>query len=245
MIRNTLQQLYLKCFKGRYYGRHRADIDTYLKWIPVGSLCFDVGANKGEKSKALLAAGMRVLAFEPQPDCVEFLTRHCEGFSQKLTVRQTAMGDECGSITLYQTEVPGHASVYQEWSDSDQKKEIEVPLSTLDDEIREWGLPYYIKIDVEGHEYHVLKGLSRLVPLISFEYHMNPQGLQKTQDCINRLSELGAVELNLVSAASNEFYLGEWLAPDAFFQLFPEQFKGNRDFRYGDIFVRTKSLSSR
>ncbi len=43
----------------------RDDIELYQSLLPPGVLCFDVGANTGEKAEALLEAGARVVAFDP------------------------------------------------------------------------------------------------------------------------------------------------------------------------------------
>ena len=52
----------------------QADVDFYRAILPPNALCFDVGANVGEKSEALLLAGARVVAFEPNPLVVPELT---------------------------------------------------------------------------------------------------------------------------------------------------------------------------
>jgi FkbM family methyltransferase len=46
-----------------------------------------------------------------------------------------------------------------EWND-----ELEVPMRTLDELIREYGVPDFCKIDVEGYEFGVIQGLSRPNP---------------------------------------------------------------------------------
>ncbi len=46
-----------------------------------------------------------------------------------------------------------------------QKVKVEV----LENFIHKFGTPKYIKIDVEGYELEVLKGLQTAVPLLSFE----------------------------------------------------------------------------
>src|SRR5258708_30129788 len=48
----------------------------------------------------------------------------------------------------------------------------EVETVTLDSLIEAHGLPTFIKIDVEGHEPAVLKGLHRRVPGVSFEFNL-------------------------------------------------------------------------
>src|SRR5271166_5815912 len=45
-----------------------------------------------------------------------------------------------------------------------------VPMLTLDTLIEHFGMPHFIKIDVEGFEEKVLSGLSAQPPLISFEF---------------------------------------------------------------------------
>ena len=43
-------------------------------------------------------------------------------------------------------------------------------VTTLDKLIEQYEVPSFIKIDVEGYELEVLKGLTRLVPALSFEF---------------------------------------------------------------------------
>jgi FkbM family methyltransferase len=47
---------------------------------------------------------------------------------------------------------------------------VEVEVTTLDLLIKKHGLPYFCKIDVEGFETKVLKGLSQPIPILSFEF---------------------------------------------------------------------------
>ena len=51
-------------------------------------------------------------------------------------------------------------------------KKVEVETTTLEELIRSYGRPFYIKIDVEGHEASVLKGLQSVVPFVSFEVNL-------------------------------------------------------------------------
>jgi hypothetical protein len=51
------------------------------------------------------------------------------------------------------------------------KRELTVPMITLDVMIQRYDFPFYIKIDVEGYEEEVLNGLSRCPPLLSFEFN--------------------------------------------------------------------------
>jgi len=237
-IKNYVRKLYLRLFKAGYYRRRKEDLDFYLDFIPAGSLCFDVGANRGDKSKALLASGMNVVSFEPQPECLSHLVSHCEDFAHRLRTRRVALGDRPGSAKLYRTDQVGHASLHEDWSPEGRTDSIEVELSTLDLEIEKYGVPYYCKIDVEGHELEVISGLSQPLSLISFEYHLTPENIEKTLLCIDNLTEKSNVFVNISGAECNRLHYRKWKTPQEFLELFPDNFRTRRDFRYGDIYIK-------
>tara|TARA_Y100000310_G_C20373512_1_gene664653 strand:- start:16 stop:393 length:378 start_codon:yes stop_codon:yes gene_type:complete len=60
---------------------------------------------------------------------------------------------------------------------------------TIDTLILEYGDPYFIKIDVEGHESKVLSGLGSPVPAISLEY--TGGYTDQFMSCIVELDRLG------------------------------------------------------
>lgn len=82
----------------------RADIELYRSLIPRGALCFDVGANIGEKSEAMWEAGARVVAFEPNPLVLPELQARC-GHRKNWSVVATALGSGAGITTLHAREL--------------------------------------------------------------------------------------------------------------------------------------------
>jgi hypothetical protein len=66
-----------------------------------------------------------------------------------------------------------------------------VPTITLDKLIEENGLPCFIKIDTEGFEENVLKGLSQPVPFISFETLL-PEYAVELASCLARIEAISA-----------------------------------------------------
>src|SRR5262249_21672789 len=91
--------------------------------------------------------------------------------------------------------------------------EILVPTYTLDEMIALHGKPQYIKIDAEGYDYEVLRGLSQSVPYISFECHDDRQDqIEMAINCINYLSSLGELAINITPAENLVFAYPEWLS---------------------------------
>jgi hypothetical protein len=55
--------------------RRARGLHFYRRFIPHGGLCFDIGANVGDRSELFLTLGAHVVAVEPQARCAEALHR--------------------------------------------------------------------------------------------------------------------------------------------------------------------------
>ena len=73
---------------------------------------------------------------------------------------------------------------------------IKVKTITLDKMIEVYGKPDLIKIDVEGYEYDVLKGLSKKVNHICFEWH--EEEYENLIKIINHLENLGYQDFGVI-----------------------------------------------
>lgn len=220
------------------YFEHRQEVPFYSQLLEPNSLCFDVGANVGKKTFALLEAGMRVVAFEPQPDCVHELKLKCMDYLNKLTDCQSAVGAEISETTLYVSSIHSHSSLKQNWLGKKSVDSIQVPVITLDKAVEDFGKPQYCKIDVEGWEYEVLKGLTQPIPLISFEYHLSKQDVALALTCLDYLKQFGELQINLRAQGRSLFTYQDWLPLEEFLKLFPESLRSRKGYSYGDIFVR-------
>jgi FkbM family methyltransferase len=210
----------------------------YMNLLGRGSmLCFDVGACVGRISEALLELGHTVVAFEPQSECAAEIKVRCARFKQRLRVEETAMGSSSGAAALFVRAESGQSSLKSAW-EGEVTGTVEVPLSTLDNMIQKHGTPHYCKIDVEGWELQVLQGLSQAIPLISFEFHQNNEMMQTAHACLERLSSLAKLKVNITPREESNLVLGDWLDPGEFWALFETAFRGKDQFVYGDIYVR-------
>jgi len=84
-----------------------------------------------------------------------------------------------------------------------------VPVRTLDDLIAEFGVPAFVKIDVEGYETEVVRGLSRAVPAMSIEF--TPELMANTLDCVEHLRSLGEPKFQISEGESMRLMLPMWV----------------------------------
>jgi hypothetical protein len=88
---------------------------------------------------------------------------------------------------------------------------ITVPAVALDGLIARHGLPRFCKIDVEGYEAEVLRGLSRPIPIVTFEYL--PAAIEVAADAAARLAALGKYRFNVTVGERRRFLWPDWRPP--------------------------------
>lgn len=131
--------------------------------VRPGSTFVDVGANVGYFSRliAVTCAPARVLAFEPHPLLVPVLRRNVAGLSPEVEVHPVALGDTRSTVTLRSAPANiGDTRV----TPAEQPAAPGAPSATMtrfDDEVS--GRVDVVKIDVQGFEADVLRGMSRTI----------------------------------------------------------------------------------
>jgi len=184
-----------------------------------GDIVFDVGANVGDKTEVFLSCGAKVICIEPQPDCAAVLRQRFFN-NQNVVIEEIGVSEKSGSMNLYVCSTANTISTFsEEWkqgrfSDYTWDKTIPVKVDTLDALIEKYGVPKYCKIDVEGFEFHVLKGLTKQMPLyISFEFAK--EMIDTTKQCIAHLKQLGYEHFNVAIGEEPEFYFRDWISEQA------------------------------
>jgi len=134
---------------------------------------FEVGSHHGFHLIPIARRVSRAIAIEPNPHNVAILKKNLALNSlNNVTVVQAAIGDSVGRIAILQDTNEGGVSS----GGMSDLPTITVDLLPLDRLAEKFGIPQFLKIDVEGFEDRVLRGASQIMrhrPKIAIEVHVD------------------------------------------------------------------------
>ena len=218
--------------------RERKLLNFYSSFINNGDLCFDVGAHLGNRTEIFLKLGAKVIAIEPQEECINRLLNKF-GNEPRLVLLNKGLSNQSGALPFYICEESTTISTFSEkwktgrFSNYEWNVKKIIPVTTLDNLINEFGMPVFCKIDVEGFELQVLKGLSFPIKYISFEFAR--EFFDDMKLCINYLISLGYKQFNCSLGESAKMYLESWSKADILYQKL-ELLDDSR--LWGDIYAK-------
>lgn len=136
---------------------------------------FDVGAHKGEDSDYYLKKGFRVVAIEANPVLADELREKfaTELSSGALILIEAAVADHDGEVDFFVNEKSVWGTTQKDWADRNQEMGmqstlIRVPAVKFNWIIEKFGVPHYLKIDIEGSDMLCLHALAQTPARPSF-----------------------------------------------------------------------------
>ena len=165
-------------FTSFHLRRYQKDLITFLRsYIRKPCAFFDVGANIGyvsSEASRLVGRGGMVVAFEPNPTVYALLAKNCRNFSN-ISTCNVAVGDRETTLSLnFCQDETAQASLLASSRQAGMLS-VEVPVVTLSGHLEKVSAlaQIVLKIDVEGFELPVLRGLGngRVPDCIVAEYN--------------------------------------------------------------------------
>jgi FkbM family methyltransferase len=164
-------------------------------WVAAGDWALDIGANVGHytvQMARLVGPEGRVIAFEPVPATFELLASNTARFKANVTLMNVGVGKETHMTSM---SIPKYASGldnYYKAHMTDQDTGLQVMCMKID----EMRLPHpvaMVKIDAEGCDWDVLKGMCDLLqrdrPTILIE--------NRSADVAGYLQDMGYRDISL------------------------------------------------
>jgi hypothetical protein len=162
---------------------------------------FDIGSNIGNWAIANVNNCNKIISIEASHITFEKLKKNCN--NDKIILLNYAVCNNNGNdITFYHSDYDTLSTINKDWLISETSrfhnqpyKEIICKTITIDNLIKEYGVPDLIKIDVEGGEYECISSLNHKIKLLCFEWASEMNHV--TFKCLDHLINLGF----------NKFYL--------------------------------------
>lgn len=159
-------------------------------------MLFDIGANRGDASFAALRKGFdKIIALEPAPRIYKELVKNFI-YSPVIPIRMAVSQTNNEHVEFYEADEDGLSTLNKDWLTAAGLpyggrpfRTIKVTTITVDKLAELYGHPDLIKIDVEGAEWSVFRGMTRKYGVITFEW--TAETLSEHQQQLGYLSALG------------------------------------------------------
>jgi FkbM family methyltransferase len=203
--------------------------DEFQKRLKPGLVVVDAGANIGYyalmEAKAVGEKG-RVYAIEPIPQNVELLKKNiaANGYGN-IEVFQMAVGDKNGKQGIFLSK-QSNLSTFCKNVDLDQSGEtIQVDVVSIDSFLEGKRLPDIVRMDVEGYEYEILKGMEETMKKdrgmqFFIEVHADFMGAEKTIALFKIMKENGFEHCRVIMDSMDVLKFAEKIVSK---ELLPEQ----------------------
>jgi FkbM family methyltransferase len=238
----TARTAYQFIFNREKFASRRRMLRFYSQFLNRGDLVFDVGANVGIYTEVFSELGARVIAIEPNPRCCRVLKELAR--RHPVHLHMCALADISSTMTLQVCENHLLSALAPSVHDVSERSPthrianwtaaIEVEVKTLDEIAKIHGVPDFVKIDAEGFDDRVLRGMSFRPRALSFEYYRHLP--EVAMSAIGTLALQSDYEFNYVDSASMCLASQRWMSVSEIRDRLDALAHGSEE--YGDVIAR-------
>ncbi|MCU1284920.1 MAG: methyltransferase FkbM family [Acidobacteriales bacterium] len=134
------------------------------------NLIYDVGAHRGEDTDFYLKKGFDVIAVEANPALIPEIRKRFKSQLEngQLSLVEAAIAEHTGEVDFYLSDTESvWGTTKPEWAERNKRlgaesRRISVKAVTFGSLLQEYGVPYYLKIDIEGTDLLCLESLTNV-----------------------------------------------------------------------------------
>ena len=161
---------------------------------------FDIGANRGDAVVAGLNKGYKVIALEPGPRVFKELVSNFIYNANVIPLKFAVSDSDDQKVEFYECVEDGLSTIERSWLtdpsmpyEGKEFRTISATTITLDTLAKTYGEPDLIKVDVEGAEWFVFKGMTKKYNTLTFEWTINT--INQHIEQIKYLQKLGYTKI--------------------------------------------------
>lgn len=161
------------------------------------NLVYDVGMHRGEDTDYYLKKGFKVIGFEANPDLVKVCQKRFQKEIQKgfLKIVEGAIVEDTinqrvnDKVQFFKNSKKSvWGTVVQDWAERNEifgssNEILEVSAINFSEYLKKYGIPYYLKVDIEGMDLVCLKSL------LNFEERPDYISIESEKKDFNKLKE--------------------------------------------------------
>lgn len=211
-------------------------------------IIYDIGANNGNFTQLNIPIyqNAKFILVEANPNLCNFLNEKFANSNNIIVLNRCISEKDNTKIKFYVNNTcDGISTACKKWIQDSRFKnnfqsitEVDIDSISIDSLIEQYGKADYIKIDVEGYENIVIRGMNRYQGLLSFEWAEEMK--TEIKESLHRLNSLGYENFYILSGTDYYSFMpqkSDYIDYDSIIEIINAELDEKRCNKWGMIFT--------